>query len=84
MFNSVLSSVGLSVGAAATTDTTSFLSNTVTTATDAKTIVIILFLGVLVDQLAIYHYAPEEWLLAELCYDAADFAADCGNCAEYD
>ena len=48
MFNSVLSSVGLSVGAAATTDTTSFLSNTVTTATDAKTIVIILFLGVLV------------------------------------
>ena len=41
-------------------------------------------IGWVVDQLAIYHYAPEEWLLAELCYDAADFTADCGNCAEYD
>ena len=47
MFNSVLSSIGLSIGAA-TTETTSFLSDTVATATDAKTIVVTLFLGVLV------------------------------------
>lgn len=47
MFNSVLSSIGLSIGAA-TTETTSFLSDTVATATDAKAVVVTLFLGVLV------------------------------------
>ena len=47
MFNSVLSSIGLSIGAA-TTETTSFLSDTVSSSPDAKTIVVTLFLGVLV------------------------------------
>ena len=47
MFNSVLSSVGLSIGAN-TSNTTSFLSDTASSSPDAKTVVVTLFLGVLV------------------------------------
>ena len=47
MFNSVLSSIGLSIGAN-TSNTTSFLSDTASSSPDAKTVVVTLFLGVLV------------------------------------
>ena len=47
MFNSVLSSIGLSIGAN-TSNATSFLSDTTSSSPDAKTIVVTLFLGVLV------------------------------------
>lgn len=42
MFNSVLSSVGLSIGAN-TSNTTSFLSDTASSSPDAKTVVVTLF-----------------------------------------